>query len=278
MYCKTKVQILLIVALCVFFLSACRLPASESGAGLPEADVTVVPSPPGNSPSRMGADSSYPISDMPDSPPTWASAELTSCDTYTGLNLDGFGTDDDEASVCVYGWGDDGYSYVEVMVLCVRFGTGNTAARVVSALDGSFRYNFMTGKLCSARKDAIVIEISNPNSNFGAASIQVFDITNVMGHPERAGISERLNTSELQKKRFSIMEADKDAVRWLLDGTGDFTEGTEIVDLEGRERQGLKLYSTSSTSTDWRAMEQTIVWEADVWGRSGWLQSESAVP
>ena len=94
-----------------------------------------------------------------------------------------------------------------------------------------------------------------------------------MGHPERAGISKRLSTSELQKKRSSTMEADKDAVRWLLDGTGEFTDGTEIVNLEGRERQGLKLYSTSSTSTAWRAMEQTIVWETDVWGMQGWAQS-----
>lgn len=268
-----KFKIALLLAL-LLLLSACRAPASQSSSAPAATGAPAMSSIPGNVPVVVSSSSTQANKEtMPnalDSLPTWASVVKIRCNTYSRLNLDGFGTDDDEASISIYGWGDDGYSYTEVMVICVRFGTGNTAAYVISATDSKFptNYNFMTGKLFSTRKDAIVIEIPYPQSNYAAADTYVFDITNVNGHPERACITKRLSTDELQKKRFSGSEADMNEVCWLLDETGDFTQGTEIVDLEEQKRQGLKLFSTSSTSTDWRAMEQTIIWETDGWAQS----------
>ena len=109
--------------------------------------------------------------------PVWAQGKETDGQLFQGLNLDGVGNADDEAYVSVCQYGD----YAEmVTILRIHLGTGDTIANVFPA-HGS--YNFLTGKLFSQDKEAIVLEISVPKSNYNAINLFILDVSPVDNTP-----------------------------------------------------------------------------------------------
>ncbi|BDE87322.1 hypothetical protein CE91St42_17800 [Oscillospiraceae bacterium] len=76
--------------------------------------------------------------------------------------MDGIGNADDEAYVSIFEYGE----YNEkITVLRIHLGTGETVANVFPVCGP---YNFLTGKLFSKDKDAIVLEVPVSGSNYGA--------------------------------------------------------------------------------------------------------------
>ena len=88
-----------------------------------------------------------------DAEPLWAQGVQSDGQLFQGLNLDGIGNADDEAYVSIFEYGE----YNEkITVLCIHLGTGETVANVFPVCGP---YNFLTGKLFSKDKDAIVLEV-----------------------------------------------------------------------------------------------------------------------
>lgn len=189
----------------------------------------------------------------------WSTPTRTHEALYTNLNLDGTENADDEAYVSVYSWDD--HSNSDTIVVSIRFGTGDTVTQIIAPTDYSYAwgYEFYTGKLFSDKKDAIVIEVPVPQSNYGAADVYVFDVYggNESNPPN---VIERLNT-ETGSMRLPTGEVSDIAQIFPV---GSITDGSEIVDIGETAVQGLKIYSTGSNG-DWRERNQTIHWTDNGW-------------
>lgn len=193
-----------------------------------------------------------PLDSETKSEPTWALGVETEGQLFKELNLDGVGTKDDEAYVSMFQFGD---FEDKVIVLRVHLGTGETMARVFPVYG---HYTFQTGTLFSKEKDAIVLEVQAPGSNYGAADIFVLDIY-PKGTDPIPTIVMRLDTSAEPIKLVSG------------DGIPDFrgiTDGAKITDVEGAPLQGLEVFSIGPKGK-WRELHKILYWTGDGWSLLG---------
>lgn len=161
--------------------------------------------------------------------PSWATGTQMEGKLFQNLNLDGVGEADDEAYVSVYQFGD----YEDkVTVICIHLGTGETMAKVLPVYGD---YSFLTGRLFSEEKDAIILEVKVPASNYGAATVFAFDVFPV-GVDSIPTVVTRLDTSE------SIMLADGNIIEQSGFENSEVTFGTEAFDVGDMACQGLSVY------------------------------------
>lgn len=182
--------------------------------------------------------------------PSWAKGMQMEGELFQNLNLDGIGEADDEAYVSVYQFGD----YEDkVTVIRIHLGTGETMAQVFPVYGD---YSFLTGKLFSGEKDAIVLEVQVPASNYGAAAVFVLDISPV-GIDPIPTVTTRLNTEN------SIMLADGDVLENSFI-TNSVTNGTEVVDVPGMPRQGILMYFLDEYG-QYQGLQRIFYWTDDGW-------------
>lgn len=186
--------------------------------------------------------------------PVWATGTQMDGELFQNLNLDGVGDFDDEAYVSIYQFGD----YEDkVTVISIHLGTGETVAQVFPVYGD---YTLQTGKLFSNKKDAIILEVRNSTSNYGAATVFVLNVSPVGIDPiPSAGIL--LNTTE------SVMLADGE----IIDTTAYpnlVTGGTKVVDIEGMPRQGVLIYSVGEEG-EYQGLPRIFYW-MDYGRDNGW--------
>lgn len=190
--------------------------------------------------------------------PIWARPIQLESHIYTGLNLDGVGDADDEAYVSLYSWEKELWeepfvpAATGITVLSVRLGTGETIAKAFPVFG---HFSFYTGRLFSESKNAIVLEVQVPGSNYGAASVFAIDIFGTGEADLVPFMVEQLNTTA---ESVTLASGDE------LFPTGDVTDGTEIVDVRGQVLQGIRIYFTDSEA-QWRGQQKIIYWSDGDW-------------
>ncbi len=167
---------------------------------------------------------------------------------YQGLNLDDVGDADDEVYVSVYEFGD----YEDnITVMRIHLGTGETMAKVFPVYG---RFSLQTGRLFSENKDALILEIENPTSNYGAADIFVLDVF-ALGRDPFPSTVVRLDTTTIP------------AALSFEDRTLHFeniTSGTKLIDIEGMPLQGLEVYAVGPEG-NWQEIRNTLCWTEAGW-------------
>ena len=148
--------------------------------------------------------------------PIWAKGVQSRTKLFQHLNLDGIGDADDEAYVSIYQFGDYGDS---ITVLRIHLGSGETMSKIFPVYG---YYSFQTGKLFSENKDAIILDIQDPTSNYNAATVFAVDVFPVGGDPFPVSIV-RLDTTN-------------STIRLIH-------SGTQVIDIEGSSLQGLEIPS-----------------------------------
>lgn len=191
--------------------------------------------------------------------PVWARGRETDGQLLQGLNLDGVGGADDEAYVSVRQYGD----YEErITVLCVHLGTGETLANTFPAAG---RFRFLTGNLFSEDREAIVLEIPVPGSNYGAADLFVLDICPAGEEPVPAS-TVRMDT--LRGIRLCPGADLPERYRTDPEENTGITISTELVDIAGSPLQGLKLHAIGDDRED---LMQVFHWVGgNTRGDDGW--------
>lgn len=174
---------------------------------------------------------------------------------YKGLNLDGHGEADDEAYICTYQF--DEYEE-KVTVLFIHLGTGETISKMFPVYG---HYELQTGRLLDEKKDAIVLEIEVPGSNYGAVNLYVVDVT--APHEDEYGVFRDPELTLFLETRNSDILADnevpKSFVNSLVDvGIENFVEGVSVVNVEGHELQGLSIKMDSMKNT-----QTTVCWDKE---------------
>ncbi len=180
--------------------------------------------------------------------PDWAKPAPHRGQLFQNLNLDGIGDADDEVYISIYQWSN---TFDAATVISIHLGTGETLAKVYPVYG---IYSLQTGPLFSKDKDAVVLELSDPRTNWGAASIIVLDIFPAEGDSS-SYIWERINTMEDSIKNNHeelIVERDRIVV------------GTDIVEIDESVLDGLAI---PYLSADGKKMEQleTIYWNNNSW-------------
>ena len=183
--------------------------------------------------------------------PSWATGTQMEGKLFQNLNLDGVGEADDEAYVSVYQFGD----YEDkVTVISIHLGTGETMAQVLSVYGD---YSFLTGRLFSEEKDAIILEVKVPASNYGAATVFALDVFPVGVDPIPTVVT-RLDTSE------SIMLADGNIIEQSRFENTNVTFGTEVVDVGDMSCQGLSVYFTGEKG-QFQEVQRILYWTDNGW-------------
>lgn len=178
--------------------------------------------------------------------PSWAMGTQMEGELFQNLNLDGIGEADDEAYISVYQFGD----YEDkVTVIRIHLGTGETMAQVLPVYGD---YSFLTGRLFSEEKDAIIVEVKVPASNYGAATVFALDVFPVGIDPIPTVVT-RLDTSE------SIMLTDGNIIE-----KSEVTFGTEAVDLGDMLCQGLSVYFTGEKG-QFQEVQRILYWTDNGW-------------
>ena len=185
-----------------------------------------------------------------ESEPSWAVGTQMEGGLFQNLNLDGIGEADDEAYVSVYQFGD----YEDkVTVIRIHLGTGETMAQVLTVYGD---YSFLTGKVFSQEKDAIILEVQVPASNYGAATVFVLDV-NPVGVDPVPTVTTRLDTEN------SIMLADGNVLENSFI-TNSVTSGTKVVDVPGMPRQGILIYFLDENG-QYQGLQRVFYWTDDGW-------------
>lgn len=180
--------------------------------------------------------------------PDWAKPIPHRGQLFQNLNLDGIGDADDKIYISIYQWSD---TFDAATVISIHLGTGETLAKVYPVYG---IYSLQTGPLFSDDKDAVVLELSDPRTNWGAASVIVLDIY-PMEKDSTPYILERINTMEHSIKNIQgelIVERERIVV------------GTDIVDIDESVLDALTI---PHLSVDGKKIEQleTIYWSDDGW-------------
>lgn len=189
-------------------------------------------------------------SDSVEDTPHWAMGTSMNGELFQNLNLDGIGDFDDEAYVSIYQFGD----YEDkVTVITIHLGTGETVAQVFPVYGD---YSLQTGKLFSEKKDAVILEIRDFTSNYGAASVFVLNVSPT-GVDPIPSVGTLLNTTE------SIMLADGNMIENSI-LTNQVTGGTKIVDIKDMPRQGVSLYFIGEKG-QYQEVQRIFYWADDGW-------------
>lgn len=182
--------------------------------------------------------------------PSWAMGTQMEGELFQNLNLDGIGEADDEAYVSVYQFGD----YEDkVTVIRIHLGTGETMAQVLPVYSD---YSFLTGSLFSEEKDAIILEVQVPASNYGAATVFVLDV-NPVGADPIPTVTTRLDTEN------SITLADGNVLNNSFI-TNSVTDGTKAVDVSDMPRQGVSIYFLDENG-HYQGLQRIFYWTDDGW-------------
>ena len=181
---------------------------------------------------------------------SWANGTQIDGTLFQNLNLDGIGDSDDEAYVSIYQFGD----YEEkVTVISIHLGTGETVAQVFPVYGD---YSLQTGKVFSEEKDAIILEVCDSTSNYGAATVFVLNVSPVDVDPIPT-VAIRLDTAE------SIMLANGNIIEnSVLEN--NVTSGTEVVNVEDMPRQGVLVYFIGEKG-HFQEVERTLYWTDNGW-------------
>lgn len=182
--------------------------------------------------------------------PIWAMGTQVDGELFQNLNLDGVGDYDDEAYVSTYQFGD----YEDkVTVVSIHLGTGETVARVFPVYGD---YTLQTGSVFSEKKDAVILEICDSTSNYGAADVFVLNVSPV-GIDPIPSAGTLLNTTE------TIMLAGGE----IIDTTSLpnlVTGGTKVVDIDGMPRQGVLIYSVGEEG-EYQGLPLIFYWMDNGW-------------
>ena len=182
--------------------------------------------------------------------PIWTQGTQIDGTLFQNLNLDGMGDSDDEAYVSIYQFGD----YDEkVTVISIHLGTGETVAQVFPVYGD---YSLQTGKLFSEEKDAIVLQIRDFTSNYGAAAVFVLNVSSA-GVDPIPSVGTPLSTTE------SIMLADGNIIDTSL-FPNLVTDGTKVVDIEDMPRQGVLICSVGEDG-EYQGLSRIFYWTDDGW-------------
>ena len=185
------------------------------------------------------------VSELPDTKtttPLWAEDNQEDGQLFQELNLDGVGNADDSAYICTYRFDDyEGKN----TILFVHLGTGETLAKVFPVYG---HYSFQTGRLFDENKEAIVIEVDIPGSNYGAANIFILGIDpsgidelGIYRDPQLVIFLDSYN-SENNEISNSLMHEIGDQK------SGNIISGSTIVDVTGLPLQAIDLKTRSSTN------------------------------
>lgn len=261
---KKKVGLCLFAATIILAATACGRKAEPSGsetadneiisrqasvgeAGTNEAVPTKEASEPEPEETAIAAGTfGFSVSDS-ENEPSWAKAVELEAEFLAGLNLDGVGDSDDEAYVSVFHFGDRFPD--KITVLRIHLGTGETMAKIFPV------YGFLslkTGKLFSENRDAIVLEIMDATSTYGAATIFVVRVDAADSAPYFVPYS----TSTV------VLDTTDDLIPWVI-------SGSEIADREGVGLQQLVIYSLDAEYPKAKPMiknltywnKETMEWE-----------------
>jgi len=157
------------------------------------------------------------------------------------LNLDGIGGADDSVCVSSCRFGDFGDICT---VLQVRLGTGETVAKVFPVRG---RCTLQTASLFSPDKQALLLEVAVPNSNYGATRVFALDVFPPDPDP---CIVTRLDTTSK-----SIYSASGE----IFPFTDLITSGNNLVEIEGSALCGIELcYITPNDKST--PLYTTLVW------------------
>ena len=182
--------------------------------------------------------------------PIWTKGSQIDGTLFQDLNLDGIGDSDDEAYVSVYQFGD----YDEkVTAISIHLGTGETVAQVFHVYGD---YSLQTGKVFSEEKDAIILQIRDFTSNYGAATVFVVNVS-------PAGVDPIPSAGTLLNTTESIMLADGNIIDTSL-FPNLVTDGTKVVDIEGMPRQGVLIYSVGEEG-EYQGLPRIFYWTDNGW-------------
>lgn len=247
---KTKFFIGFLVLCTTLFLCSCQSSSTD------DYDLPEIPSTAKDSSSEVGH-ALIEAGSITRDVPSWATAAQTHCERYAELNLDGIGTNDDELYTSVYSWDD--HLNADAIVLCALFGTGNSVAHIIPAVDYSFSwgYELHLGKLFSEERDAVVIEVPIPQSNYRAADLFVLDIVNPQD--ECPVVIERLNTEQNQIRLPNGTITDMTSLFTYIEP--EFVSGSEVIEAPGVSLSGLKVCLLGNS-------KQTLMWTDGGWNIS----------
>lgn len=187
--------------------------------------------------------------------PYWAREMRTEGNLYQHLNLDGIGDADDAAYVSIFQFGD----YEEkVIVIQVHLGTGETMAKIFPVYGA---YSFQTGKLFSKDKDAIILGVRNPTSNYNATDTFILDIYPVEADPVPYIVT-RLDTTVTPNILFFGNPT--------LDAGNTYVTGyAEVVDIDGAPLQGLEVPVFDYSTGQYQELKKILYWKDGEWLLSG---------
>lgn len=160
----------------------------------------------------------------PTQSPDWAKVSEEHATSFKDLNLDGVGEADDAVYASVYRWGEKGDA---ATVIIVKLGTGEVLSKVY---EGFTIPVIHFGHLLSATYDALVVELWNPYSNYGATSLHVLEIVPV-GADAFPSIIEKL----------SLAGGDDASIEETKLVPTEVVMGSEIVSLPDSTLQGIKV-------------------------------------
>lgn len=162
--------------------------------------------------------------------PDWARPAELKAELIQGLNLDGVGDADDAVYISQLQFGDAWDD--NCTALRVRLGTGETMARILPVRG---YYTLQTASLFSEDRQALILEVQCPGSNWGAANLFVYDVFPAGNDPAPSIVDRTFYSADDEP----LLEA------WRI------TDGTVPVEIGGSPLQGLTVY-TSGAQGQWR--------------------------
>ncbi len=185
-----------------------------------------------------------------DSEPSWAAGMQTEGQLFQNLNLDGIGDADDEVYISTYQFGD----YEEkVTVVRIHLGTGQTVAKVFPVYG---HYEFQTGRLFSEEKDAVILEIRIPASNYGAAAVFVLNVNPAGAAPVPEAVIQLDTQNPVTLANGIVIENS------VL--SNQVTNGTKAADISGMPRQGILLNFIDENGR-YQGLQRVFYWTDDGW-------------
>lgn len=169
---------------------------------------------------------------------------------YDSLNLDGIGTYDDRLYISLYRW----CANTAVIVLQIKLGTGEVIATVIPS-DGYFD-NLYFGNLFSLEKEAVVVQVGVPGSNYGASKLYVYDIYGAGEVEPAPSIVEKFNCAGSDMSAPTIdADISKDDIVIM---------GTKITEIEGYPLEGIKLSINNNSALN-NNFETVVYWKENGW-------------
>lgn len=178
-----------------------------------------------------------------------------------GLNLDGDGESDDELYISVYQFGGEASSRSRITIPRVHLGTGEVLAEFIR--DRGWEYSVIFGKLFEEDRDAIVIEIMDPTSNYSAVEIYAFEVY-TDSDVGAEWLIPKLNTNQdpLALAVSDIVPGTEGVEEFEV--RSSIIKGTEIVDIEGLPRQGIKVLLNNTNDIN-NPISKILYWMEDGW-------------